>query len=387
MTPGADSSDVPDDVSRRSVMRVCVDARARSSGHARRGIGTYVDAMQAALASAEGVHEAAEDIELRFLTADDGTALLRQSHWDVYHATTLEGIILSPAFRTVATLYDLIPLCLPDWCWRARHPLAALAYQRQLDLLPRADHIIAISEATKRDAQALLGIPAERVTVVYPALDPRRGCVPSTAQVEAASAALGLQAPYFLAVGSSDRHKNLSRVIDAFAAFREHAPGPTAHRLYIAGTWMGREGRRLRRLIAQLGLDSTVCHLPWVPVEHMAPLYHGATALVFPSLAEGFGLPVLEAMASATPVITSNRSSLPEVAGDAALYVTPEDVAEIAGALTLVAGEPNLRAELAGRGLKRSQQFSAEATASQLVSVYRQVACAHPGDGRRGERR
>ncbi len=356
------------------VIHVCVDARALSTGHAHRGIGTYVATLVASLASLLSPNGTASDIHLHYLRADGDISALCQAQWHVYHATTLEGIILSPSFRTMATLYDLIPLRMPDWGRRVRHPLAAVAYQRRLNMVKHADHVIAISEATKRDAQELLAISAERITVVPPALDPARGYVPSREQMAAARAELGLQDPYFLAVASSEPHKNLGRVIEAFATFRARVPRAKAYRLYLVGTWMGNEERHVRSLIARLHLSSVVHHLPWVPVAHMGPLYHGATALVFPSLVEGFGLPVLEAMASGTPVITSNRSSLPEVAGDVAVYVNPEDVGEIGAALDQVASAPELRAELAARGLERSRQFGGERVARQLVSVYRQVA-------------
>jgi glycosyltransferase involved in cell wall biosynthesis len=368
-----------------AAIRVCVDARALSTGHAQRGIGTYVATLMASLDALVPVASAAspangepvDGIQLRYLTADGDVSVLRQSPWDVYHATTLEGIILSPSYRTVATLHDLIPLRLPDWARRARHPVAALAYQRQLRLLRRVDHIIAVSAATKRDAVALLGIASERISVVLPALDPARAYVPTADQLAAARRDLGLQIPYFLAVASSEPHKNLARVIEAFARFSAESGHRAGYRLYLVGTWMGREERRLGRLIERLGLREAVRRLPWVPAEQMAALYHGATALVFPSLLEGFGLPVVEAMACETAVITSNRSSLPEVAGDAALAVDPEDVEGIAAALARVADDPDLRADLIARGRERSQQFRPERAAREMVAVYRRVASGH----------
>jgi glycosyltransferase involved in cell wall biosynthesis len=358
-----------------------VDARALSTGHAQRGIGTYVATLMSSLdalvpvasAVSPASGEPADGILLRYLTTDGDLSVLRGAPWDVYHATTLEGIILSPSYRTVATLYDLIPLRMPNRARQARHPAAALTYRRQLHLLRRVDHIIAISEATKRDAVALLGIPPERISVVYPALDPARAYLPTPEQVAAARRDLGLRTPYFLAVASSEPHKNLARVIEAFARFS--APSHRAgYQLYLVGTWMGREARRLSRLIERLGLREIVRRLPWVPAEHMAALYHGATALVFPSLLEGFGLPVAEAMACGTAVITSNRSSLPEVAGDAALAVDPEDVGAIAAALAIIADDPARRAELIARGRERIRQFRPERAARETVAVYRRVA-------------
>jgi glycosyltransferase involved in cell wall biosynthesis len=358
-------------------IRVCIDVRALATGHARRGIGTYVSTLMGSLdsmASRANVDRAIEDVELHFLRDAGDLSALYQARCHAYHATTLEGLILSPRFRTVATLYDLIPLRLPDWRRHGRRPLAALAYQRRVNMVRDADHVVAISEATKHDARELLGIPAERISVVYPALDPARAHLPTREQVIAAHSELGVQEPYFLTVASSERHKNLLRVLEAFAAFRDRVPEGRAFHLYLAGTWMGGGERRLRRVIDRLRLGPAVRHLPWVPTDQMAALYHGATALVFPSLVEGFGLPVLEAMACGTPVITSNRSSLPEVAGDAAVYVNPEDAGEIGAALVSLAADHELCARLRTRGLERSRLFRPERTANELIALYRRLA-------------
>ena len=196
------------------------------------------------------------------------------------------------------------------------------------------------------------------------------------------AAGVRLDEPYFLAVASSDRHKNLARVLQAFAAFRDASHGSIGasegYRLYLVGAWMGREERRIHGLIDPLGLDGVARHLPWVPVQHMSSLYAGATALVFPSLIEGFGLPALEAMTCGAPVITSNCSSLPEVAGDAALYVTPENVSEIAAALQQVASSPELRASLVAKGFERCREFGRRAGGARQFAVYRGVANAGP---------
>jgi len=411
----------PSDAGRDHIIHVCIDTRPLYSDHRQRGIGTYVSVLVTQLEQFQHCYDALGRVRISYLAPAHGSGgmpanIARQpaaardaggiavatatlprrgmglsngcngrhpvtwlgeadckTDYDIYHATTLEGITFSATYKTVATLYDLIPLHMADWRVWARHPAEQLAYLRQLRLLTRVDHVIAISEATKRDACRLLGIPAERVSVILPALDPARAYVPSAEQMDAMRSALGVRGPYFLAVASSDRHKNLAHVVEAFAAFHADTSVAAGYRLYLVGTWIGREARRILALIRRWGLGDVTQRLPWVPLEHMASLYHGATALVFPSLIEGFGLPVLEAMACGTAVITSNRSSLPEVAGEAALYVAPEQVAEIAAAMRAVATRPELRAELVSRGLARAQQFSPERAARQTIAVYRSL--------------
>src|SRR5689334_9535554 len=190
-----------------AALRVCVDARPLGTGHARRGIGTYVAGLLAHLPPEAA---AAQDIRLSCLWpagaalpegiggAAHRVATSAEARCAVYHATTLEGLEPSPRYATVATLYDLIPLRMPRWERRLRDPLAHLSYLRRLRALARAEAIIAISEATKRDGVALLGLPPERIAIVPLAVDPARAYVPSAHQMAVAQEALGLEAPYFL---------------------------------------------------------------------------------------------------------------------------------------------------------------------------------------------
>jgi glycosyltransferase involved in cell wall biosynthesis len=372
---------------------LCIDTRPLATGHRLRGIGTYVSALVEHLGRGD-----THGIELRYVwpaecTADledlpsvlrepaarldvgsDVAAQLAAAGCRVYHATTLEGLAPSRAYATVATIYDLIPVRAPRWRQIARRPHAYVAYRRQLRRLAAADHLIAISEATKRDACALLGVAPARVSVVPLAADPARAYVPTHQELAAAEAELGLEHPYFLGVASSDPHKNIPRMLEAFARFRARSAQGATYQLYIVGTWMGHEQRHIHNRIARLGLNGAVQHLTEVPTRLMASLYHGAEALVYPSLIEGFGLPVLEAMMCETPVITSDRSSLPEAAGDAALLVDPEHVEALAAALVRLASDPHLRSDLIARGREQCRRFSWERVAAETLAVYRQVA-------------
>jgi glycosyltransferase involved in cell wall biosynthesis len=381
---------------RADPLRILIDARPLATDHRQRGIGTYVSGL---ILQVEKLRRAdqLDGIKVGYLWPTTASQFLtgapwrgadapqdpplvaspRAGDWHIYHATTIEGIALTPAFRTIVTLHDLIPLRQADWLRRARHLATYLSYVKQLRLLARASHIIAVSQATRRDAGELLDIPSELMTVIPPGLDTARGYIPTDEQRTDTQTTLGLEEPYFLAIASSDRNKNLARVLEAFAAFRDESDAgvaaPRGYRLYLVGSWMGREAQRIQRLIAQLRLRDVTQHFPWVPIEHMASLYAGATALIFPSLMEGFGYPALEAMACGTPVITSNRSSLPEVTGDAALYVTPENIREIVAAMRRLAATPELRATVVAKGYERSREFGLERMTRETIAVYRRV--------------
>ncbi len=301
------------------------------------------------------------------------SAAITKQRYDLYHATVLEDITVPPHAALVATLYDLIPIHYPRWDQMAKHPRSYLTYRRQLDRLRRADHVIAISDATKRDAIQTLGIAAEKISVVHLAVSPDRAYLPSAPQFERARASLGINDPYFLTVAASDPHKNMVRVVEAFAAFRRQSPSHARYQLLMVGTWAGQGGRAIQDTITRLNLGDQVRHLTGLANEVMAPLYFGATALVFPSLMEGFGLPILEAMQCGTAVITSNCSSMPEVGGDAALYVDPLDTAALTAALSQVADDPAFRASLLTRSAQRVQRFQLARMGLETMMVYRQI--------------
>ena len=168
--------------------------------------------------------------------------------------------------------------------------------------------------------------------------------------------------PYLLYVGNLLPHKNLLRLADAFAAVRRRC----ACRLVIRGAGRPAYTRALSARIEALGVSDAVDFVEYAGTDALRTLYARAACLVYPSLAEGFGLPILEAMASGTPVVTSNVSALPEVAGGAALIADPYDAAALAEAIGLVLTRPALRADLRERGLERARQFSWERTAAEI---------------------
>jgi len=232
------------------------------------------------------------------------------------------------------------------------------------------ERIIAVSERTRCDLVELVGAPPDRVEVVHEAADPRFR-PPSAAEVAAARQRFGLADEYFLFVGTREPRKNLGRLLEAYAALVDGAPDAPA--LAIAGRpgWLADD---LAARAEGFGIGPRVRWLGGVGPDDLVGLYGGAVAFVFPSLYEGFGLPVLEAMACGTPVVASTGGSLPEVAGDAALLVDPLDVPALRHALGRVWREAGLREELRGRGFARAAGFSWRAAAEQTLDVYRRAA-------------
>ena len=284
--------------------------------------------------------------------------LLRKLRPDVYHATYFAVPALVPG-RMVVTIYDLIPRLFPQY-WPnglIRSTINAwMAYA-----VRRAARVITCSHNTANDIARLLPAAVAKVRVVP------LGVSPWT--VEPPRQAAATTAPYLLYVGSNKPHKNLPRLVAAFARI---APR-TAANLIVAGAWDARypEARdevRRRRLDGRVSFE----HLP--SPTRLADLYMGATGFIFPSLYEGFGLPIIEAMAAGAPVATSDRGSLREVASDAALLFDPTDESAIAAAMARLLSDQDLRTQLSARGRARAALFPWSRTAQETWAVYEEVA-------------
>jgi glycosyltransferase involved in cell wall biosynthesis len=239
-----------------------------------------------------------------------------------------------------------------------------------------ARRIITVSESTRQDLVRTLGVSPERVTTVLSAVD--ADYRPATAaQVAEVCARYGLRSgAYLLYVGVLEPRKSIDRLVEAFARI---SPGADGLKLVIAGKrgWMYDQ---IFAQVAALGLQDRVTFPGYVPRADLPPLYSGARAFVYPSRYEGFGLPVLEAMSCGAPVVTTNVSSLPEVAGDGALLVDPDDVPALAAALARVVHDARLREQLSSRGRTRASSFSWERCARETIRVY-QDAVTGPGSG------
>ena len=275
----------------------------------------------------------------------------------------------------VLTAYDLIPLIYPRYFTLKERAIFRLAMGLALRT---AQAVIAISQATASDLQRHYRLPPARLAVIALAADPAFGPQPMEA-VAAIRQKYQLPGRYALYLGSNKPHKNLVRLIEAWkmvTGLRLEVSSPGPHRsaaaLVIAGHWDERYPEARERAAA-LGLGGSVRFLGAVAEERLPALYAGAELFAFPSLYEGFGLPVLEALACGVPVVCSNSSSLPEVAGDAALLVDPLDVPAMAQALGRVLGDLSLRQDLRARSLARAALFSWERAARETLAVYRRM--------------
>ncbi|HEX2770020.1 MAG TPA: glycosyltransferase family 1 protein [Geobacteraceae bacterium] len=297
-------------------------------------------------------------------------SLVKRSGAKVFLATDFNSYLVPPPrVKVVSIVYDVIPLLFPEVM--AQQPLSIrVGWPLNFRKLKQSDALIAISAATRDDAVKVLGLDPERITVVYPAVNHdlfNPACATTPAVWEGVRQRYGIEGNYLLYVGDVDWRKNLARVLEAFAT-----TSPSI-RLVLAGK-KARDYPPLLDQIRVLGLEKRVILTGFVPDEALPFLYGHAQALVFPSLYEGFGLPIVEAMACGCPVITSSVSSMPEVAGDAALLVDPKSVAEIAAALKLIVEDQALRERLRDDGIRQAARFSWEQHVTEVLAVLRKVA-------------
>ena len=283
---------------------------------------------------------------------------------DLFHAT---HYVLPPLLqsRAVVTIHDIIHLLYPQFLPnRAAHVYARFMIHRALT---RADRIITVSYNSKRDLIDYFGIPGSRTEVIYNGVSARfRPDIPD-AERRRVREKFGLAAPYMLFLGGEKPHKNVQNVVRAFAEARRRNPLP--HALVLAGPMPKNEGR-LMNLISALDLASSIVRTGVVPEEDLPPLYAGAQAFLYPTLYEGFGLPVIEAMACGTPVLTSSTSALQEIAGGYAYLVDPMDVDAIAAGIVVLATDEKVRNDFCELGKKRALDFSWSKAAEKTLAVY-----------------
>ncbi len=271
----------------------------------------------------------------------------------------------------VYTIHDLVPLRLPYTTLDNKQ----LTYRLLRKIAAEADHIVTVSENSKRDIVQLLGVEEERVTNTYEAVEFPRELVERPTDLVAeelrGSHGLGMQG-YLLFYGALEPKKNVRRLIDAYMLSGVDLP------LVIAGGggWGNRaEAMMLEELRAEGRAQGTrrVHHVEYVSSSMLVTLIRGARAVLFPSLYEGFGLPVLEAMLLGTPVVTSRVSSMPEIAGDAALYVNPYEIDDIAMAIRSITADESLRTELSRRGRAQAELFSVARYRERVGALYERL--------------
>jgi glycosyltransferase involved in cell wall biosynthesis len=285
---------------------------------------------------------------------------------DLFHSP---DFLLPPVLRarTVLTVHDLSFVRVPEYAHPSVHEYLVHSVPRSAQ---RADLILAVSAATRQDVVELLGVPEGRVQVIYEGVDGRFRSVEDEQTLAAVRRRYNLERPFVLGLGTLEPRKNFRGLVEAFARLRERRH--LEHELVI----VGRKGwlyEPIFERVQELGVERQVRFLGFAADEDLPAIYTLASCLAYPSFYEGFGLPVLEAMACGTPVVTSHSSSLPEVAGSAALLVDPHDADSLADALDRVVFDDGLRAELRAAGLERARRFTWERAAQELVAAYRSV--------------
>jgi glycosyltransferase involved in cell wall biosynthesis len=371
-------------------VRIAIDARKLHDY----GIGTYVrnllrylsrldrdseyhivcDGEDCALASELGPNFKPLPTRARANSTADQVAiprLLRAAGADVYH-TPHAGLPLATACPSVVTIHDCVNLTFPQYApgrvsqFRAKLKMWSAAH--------RSARILTVSEASKRDILRFFSVGERKVAVIPNAIDERYGNPPAAEDIRRVRERFQLFGEFVLYAGNIRPHKNLDRLIDAFHQLRD-SPRFEHVRLLIIGDEISKYPT-LRRAVHRHKLHKHVRFFGFVPDSTLAVLYRLATVFVFPSLYEGFGLPPLEAMASGTPVVTSNVSSLPEVVGDAALLIDPYDASAIADGLRQALTDADLRARLVARGLERARSYSWEQSVRRVREIYGEVAGA-----------
>ena len=318
------------------------------------------------------VEDLARHPNLQLVSVDVPTLSLKEQYWLRSLAGSLSlDLVHSPYYikpywlpcPSVVGIHDLIPMIYPQhlphrwtaWIFRAAASLA----------VRRASHVIAISESTKADLVHLFGTSPEKITVTYLAADERFHPL-ERKDCERVLQRYGLPRGYILYLGINKPHKNLVFLLQVFSQVE------TEVKLVLAGKEDPRYPQA-RQEAERLNLGERVVFLGEVADNDLPMLYNGAELFVFPSLYEGFGLPVLEAMACGTPVICSSTSSLPEIVGDAALTLDPLDRDAWVAALAELLEKEALRAEMRTKGLRRAQTFSWEETARRTWLVYQRI--------------
>lgn len=364
------------------------------------GVGTYIRNLVQALAAAGGGHRYVlisspeEERQFAGLPANFETVIYRRSDSSRVDHIALPRLIHSLNADVTHIPFHRVPLFLGKPYAVTIHDLSSIFYDdsspwmhaahrfRLRHGLERADGIIAVSGATQRDVLSLCPETAPRVRLIYNAPDPQFVRRPAGASADGAKDTsrerhriverYQIRYPFLLYAGSIRPQKNIPRLIEAFAVARtrlEDHGGYRDLRLIIIGDEISRHPD-VRRAVIHSRVEHCVRFLGFIPLETLRIFHELATAFVFPSLYEGFGLPPLEAMASGVPVIASAVSSLPEVVGGAAMLVNPENVFDIARGITEVLVNDGLREELIHRGRKQAAGFSWARTAEGVLALY-----------------
>ena len=298
-------------------------------------------------------------------------AFLKRLKADLFHIT-LNRVPWFMPHPYVVTVHDMSRQFSAGSGWRAQASL-----YRARRGLKRAERVISVSQATQRNVEAALGISTSHFRVIPSAPDPRFSVRPADADHERLRQLerFGVNYPFVLYAGHISPRKNVPRLIEAFAVVRTELANDPRYRdlrLIVVGDEIAQHPE-VRRAATHGHLEQAIRFFGYVPFETLRAFYESATLFAFPSLQEGFGLAPLEAMACGTPVVTSNCSSLPEVVGEAAMLVNPDNVFDIARGIREVLEDDDLRKRMAVDGLRQVSRFSWGKTALQVLDVYREA--------------
>jgi glycosyltransferase involved in cell wall biosynthesis len=290
--------------------------------------------------------------------------LLHRLQADLFHSPYFVAPLLTPQ-PAILTVHDLIFERYPAYLPQLR-PYYRLLMKTGMR---RACRVIAVSQSTARDLQQFYSVPSSKISVIAEAADPALKPIAEGARLSQLRQCYGLTRPFILSVGARRPHKNLGCLIRAYARLASDI----YHDLVFVGPADHRFPDEACQAAQCLLLTDRVHFLGWVPEEDLAGLYTLADVVVVPSLIEGFGLPVLEAMACGAPVLVNNAASLPEVAGDAALLVNAADEDALAQGLRRLLTEAGLRQSLSAAGLRRAAEFTWQLAARDVLAVYKEI--------------
>jgi glycosyltransferase involved in cell wall biosynthesis len=289
---------------------------------------------------------------------------LRKYKFDIVHDLSQIGpFLFNLPFKRISTIHDLSAILFPE----TFDVFSVLLQKYVLPMtLKNVDVVITISENTKKDIVKYLKYPKEKIKRIYLGVDERFKPLEKTDNV---LNKYNIISPYILYVGTLQPRKNITLFIKAFYKLKRNG---IEHKLVVAGG-KGWKYKEIYKTINKLKLQKEVIFTGYVEDDDLPYLYNAADLFIYPSLYEGFGLPLLEAMACGCPVITSNTSSLPEVVGDAGIMIDPYNVDALVGAMREVLSNDNLRENMIKRGLERAKMFSWEKTARETLKVYKEV--------------
>ncbi|HEY1203369.1 MAG: glycosyltransferase family 1 protein [Bryobacteraceae bacterium] len=377
-------------------IRIAIDVRRTGDF----GIGTYIRNLVHALAALDRENHYVlvalngEEPELADLPPNFEIAIYRRRDTDWMDQFAFYIFLRTIRADLVHMPLNLVPLLMPKPYVVTIHDMGSLLFGSRAQMrssfrmflfrrgLLRAERVIAVSAATRRDVENVLGIPSNRIHQIYDAPDPNFLRPPDngarSAERQQTLERYQIDYPFLLYAGAVRPQKNIPRLVEAFAVLRgdlEHHPVYKDLRLIIIGDEITKYPA-LRRAVIKTRVEKLVRFLGFVPFDTLRVFFEAASAFVFPSLYEGFGLPPLEAMACGTPVVTSSVSSLPEVTGNAAMLVNPENVFDIARGIRDVLLDERLRADLIRRGHEQVRRFSWATAARQVLEIYQEVAAA-----------